>query len=181
MELKDTERAPGHTNRVFAVKYAGIQQPNILLSGGWDRTIQIWDTRAKEAIGSIYGPEICGEGIDFRDNVLLTGSWRDHDQLQLWDFGTRKKISNIVWDPNPKEVKKTYVYTAQFSKKSNDYIIAGASGTNDIRIFDRKRHNKIKKAFKSLGGCFSLDYSNDDKSFAYGGSNKTIGAYEIKF
>lgn len=29
---------PGHSNRVFAVKFHP-QDPNVLLSGGWDRTI----------------------------------------------------------------------------------------------------------------------------------------------
>jgi WD40 repeat protein len=29
---------PGHSNRIFCVKYH-LQDPNILLSGGWDRTI----------------------------------------------------------------------------------------------------------------------------------------------
>jgi len=38
------QSAPGHSNRIFCVKFHP-NDPNVLLSGGWDTTIQIWDTR----------------------------------------------------------------------------------------------------------------------------------------
>ena len=34
---------PGHTNRLFAVKYE--KDSNILLSSGWDQRIVFWDLR----------------------------------------------------------------------------------------------------------------------------------------
>ncbi len=34
---------PGHDNRIFSVKYT--ENPNILLSAGWDNSIKIWDMR----------------------------------------------------------------------------------------------------------------------------------------
>ena len=40
--------------------------PNVLLSGGWDNTVQVWDVRAGQSVRSIFGPHICGE-----DNWVL--------------------------------------------------------------------------------------------------------------
>ena len=37
--------AAGHSNRIFALKWHPTE-PNCIVSGGWDNTIQIWD-RAK--------------------------------------------------------------------------------------------------------------------------------------
>lgn len=34
----------GHSSRVYCVKYSP-NESNILFSGGWDDTIQIWDDR----------------------------------------------------------------------------------------------------------------------------------------
>lgn len=34
----------GHSSRVYCVKYHP-NQPNQLISGGWDDTLQIWDDR----------------------------------------------------------------------------------------------------------------------------------------
>ena len=36
--------AAGHSNRIFALKWHPTE-PNCLVSGGWDNTIQIWDAR----------------------------------------------------------------------------------------------------------------------------------------
>lgn len=37
---------PGHSNRVFSVKFDKDDE-NLLVSGGWDNTIQIWDLRGR--------------------------------------------------------------------------------------------------------------------------------------
>jgi len=180
VELKMTDQAPGHSNRVFSVKFSN-NNPNILLSGGWDRTIQIWDTRLKKGVSSFYGPEIAGDAIDFRENDILTGSWRDSDQIQLWDIRNTKKPTTIPWDHNPKVVKDTFVYTAQFGKTNSNYIIAGSSGTNEVRIFSRKDDGKVVKAYNNSNkGCFCVDFSSKDSSFAYGGNKGSIGICSLK-
>ncbi len=86
--------SPGHSNRVFSVKFAGID-PNILLSGGWDNTVQIWDLRCQLSVRSIFGPHICGDSLDMNRTDILTGSWRPEDPLETWDFGTGKLIEKV--------------------------------------------------------------------------------------
>ena len=65
---------PGHSNRIFSIKFTN--DPNVFISGGWDTTIQIWDARVPSPIGNIYGPHIWGDAIDIRDDIILTGSYR---------------------------------------------------------------------------------------------------------
>jgi len=38
------KKLPGHSSRIFAVRFSP-QDPNVLVSGGWDRTLQIYDIR----------------------------------------------------------------------------------------------------------------------------------------
>ena len=40
----------GHSNRVFGVHWANFDE-NVLLTGGWDRTVQMWDLRVRKNIG----------------------------------------------------------------------------------------------------------------------------------
>jgi len=62
---------------------------NVLLSGGWDNNIFLWDVRTYKSIGNFYGPNICGDCIDtLEDGTILTGSYRDSNQLELWDSKT---------------------------------------------------------------------------------------------
>lgn len=47
----------GHSNRVFAVKF-NKEDPNILISGGWDNNIVIHDLREKGPVNAIIGAYI---------------------------------------------------------------------------------------------------------------------------
>ena len=82
------KQTPGHSNRVFSVKFHPLDE-NMVLSAGWDNTVQIWDLRVEGAVRNIFGPHICGDSmdIDCDGGEILTGSWRPEEQLQLWDFG----------------------------------------------------------------------------------------------
>jgi hypothetical protein len=52
-----------------------------LLSGGWDRTIQIYDLRIGRTIGSIFGPNISGDSMDVYDDMIIAGSNRNKEIL----------------------------------------------------------------------------------------------------
>jgi len=77
LDMKEKGELPGHSNRVFAVRFNPIDT-NMLVSGGWDNTVQIYDIREKGPVHSIYGPHICGDALDFRNDgyTLLAGSYR---------------------------------------------------------------------------------------------------------
>ncbi len=80
--LQQVEKNPGHSNRIFSIKFHN-NNPNILYSGGWDDTIYIWDTRTSSYTGHIYGPRICSDTLDQRESELLCGSWREEKNLQV--------------------------------------------------------------------------------------------------
>lgn len=48
-------------------------------------------------IRSIYGAYICGDSCDLNhdSSVILTGSYRTSDTLQMWDFGSGKLIHTV--------------------------------------------------------------------------------------
>jgi WD40 repeat protein len=54
-----------HTNRLQCVKFSN-KSSFVLLTGGWDRTVKVWDTRVGDGlVETIHGPFICGsDGID---------------------------------------------------------------------------------------------------------------------
>ena len=63
---------PGHTNRVFCAKFVS-EDPNLIVSGGWDKNVKIWDIRTSQCVRSIIGPFIAGDSIDVHDGFILTG------------------------------------------------------------------------------------------------------------
>ena len=72
----------------------------MMVSGGWDNTLQIYDIRAKGPVASIYGPQICGDTLDFRNDgcSLIAGSYRHDDALQLFDMRVMKCVRTYDWD-----------------------------------------------------------------------------------
>ena len=48
-----------------------------MLSAGWDSVIHVWDLRLATSVKSIYGATVSGDSIDYRDNKILAGSYRN--------------------------------------------------------------------------------------------------------
>jgi WD40 repeat protein len=84
----------------------------MIISGGWDNNVKVWDLREGAAVRSIYGPYICGDSLDIHDGYILTGSWRADKQLQLWDFGTCEFIEDIPWNEGLQSQTACQVYTS---------------------------------------------------------------------
>jgi len=102
---------PGHSNRVFCVKF-DQDDPNLIVSAGWDKNVKVWDIRQPSPCRSVYGPYICGDSVDLHDGFILTGSYQDNHQLQLWDFGSSEHIEDINWDEGLPSDKPCFVYAS---------------------------------------------------------------------
>jgi hypothetical protein len=64
--------------------------------------VNIWDLRVGEVTQTLVGPRITGDAIDFREDLILTGSSRVVEQLQLWDYRTKQVLHTYVWDEKGK-------------------------------------------------------------------------------
>eukprot|EP00824_Muranothrix_gubernata_P008875 TRINITY_DN21442_c0_g1_i1.p1 TRINITY_DN21442_c0_g1~~TRINITY_DN21442_c0_g1_i1.p1 ORF type:complete len:348 (-),score=56.91 TRINITY_DN21442_c0_g1_i1:85-1128(-) len=169
---------PGHSNRIFAVK-ASPDDPNVILSGGWDNTVQIWDLRRESPARSIYGPHICGDALDLHGNIILTGSWCPDNQLQLWDYTTCQLIESIPWQTGPM-VDKCLLYAAQFSKEGQaELIVAGGSGANEAKVFDRATGQCIGTVDGLPRAVYSADFSHDGKVVAIGGGDGSLRVFDV--
>lgn len=64
----------GHSNRVFSTRFDKDDE-NLIVSGGWDMNVKVWDIRSQNPVRSFYGPYICGDSIDIYDRYILCGSY----------------------------------------------------------------------------------------------------------
>jgi COMPASS component SWD3 len=65
-------QCPGHTNRVFSVKFLR-DQPQVFISGGWDNVVYFWDIRDKRPIGSYFGAKVGSDTLDEKNGVIVVG------------------------------------------------------------------------------------------------------------
>lgn len=78
-------KEPGHAQRIFGLAYKN-DDPNCVVSGGWDKTLQIHDIRKGGPVGYIFGPDLSSNAVDIHDNLIVTGSYRSKNPLQIWDL-----------------------------------------------------------------------------------------------
>ena len=180
----------GHSNRIFAIKYHPSDE-NIVVSGGWDNTVQIWDKRTGHSVRSFYGPHLCGDGLDMTvdgagNATILTASWRPENPLELWDFATGNIIEQVEWKESLLASQPCLLYSGQFSKagplsKPARYIAAGGSGANEARILDRFAGEPNNPTTALVGtvaglarGVFTIDWSPTADRVAIGSGDGTI-------
>nr|XP_060636530.1 uncharacterized WD repeat-containing protein alr2800-like [Anolis sagrei ordinatus] len=123
----------GHMYRVYSVAFFP-ENDNRFISGGWDDTVQFWNSESPHSLRRISGPHICGDAvsIDKTGTQILTGSWRRNNTLQIWDAETCAKIMDI-----PEDFRgHSQIYTCHFL--GPDHIIAGGSRNNLCRLIDRR-------------------------------------------
>ncbi|KAF6029641.1 hypothetical protein EB796_012050 [Bugula neritina] len=168
---EDTE-VQGHGMRVFALKHSP-DNSHILLSGGWDNHIKVWDIRTSDGVKrTIAGPHICGDALDLKGLRILTGSWVGENSLQLWDYTSGNLIKNI---PFPSGHDGEYLYAAQFCE--NDTVVAGGSGTKSIKAINSTTCEVLGE-IELNGKCVNtLDTTRGGQLVAVGGmiNSVTIG------
>ncbi len=174
----------GHSNRVFSLKFAP-DDDNLVISGGWDNTVQVWDLRLERSVRSFYGPHICGDSIDVSGNTVLTGSYRQTEQLQTWDFGTGQLIKTINWSGSSSSGSgarpgSCMLYAASFGA-GGSLIGAGGSGVNEAKIFDRSCGDALVGTVSGLSrGVYSLDFNARGDRFVVAGGDATVRLFSIQ-
>lgn len=128
--MKEGPNEPGHSNRIFCCKF-NKENPNMVVSGGWDNTVQIYDLRYRAPISSIYGPHICGDCIEIRNDgvTMMTGSYRMEDVIEIWDLRMNKRTRSIPWEGTG--AQEDMIYEELESERAGNDSVLG-SITNSI-------------------------------------------------
>lgn len=168
----------GHTNRIFCVKYIK-DQPNLFISAGWDGTMFLWDTRVSKNVDSVYGPTISGDSLDVKGNLILAGSYRDRNCLELYDLRVFKKLCDIETKTNLGE-NLNYVSSCKFGKGKNseDYVIAGSCISNLVGIFKKDLVYKPDVVITRLkSSVYSVGFGNKENKFYFSTSEGKFNIY----
>ena len=163
----------GHSNRIFTVKWL---EENCVVSGGWDNSIIFWDLRTGGPRGDVFGPHICGESIDFKDNLMITGSYAVKDQIQIWDIRNLQCLRTIALE---EEEGNSKVYSVQVQKcGEKNVVVAGCTGVVQLVCYDLDNLMKIAEV-RDSASVFCVDFCQNSRKVAAATTNRHINIYEL--
>lgn len=165
-----------HYNRVFWVKFDPYDD-RIIYSGGWDKTININDTREKAPVGHIIGPYLSADTLDVSGTKLLVGNYRTSDPLEIYDLKKLERLESVEWKTEDGE-DGGLVLGCMYSKPKSDSIIACGSCQNELKIFDSSSHSVVASVTGIKKPIYSVDVSNTGNLIAFGTADGRINVLE---
>lgn len=136
----------GHSNRVLSVKF-DPEDPNLLITGGNDCSVFLWDLRSDTFVNRYTGPKVSPDSIDCRSGQVLLGHQTSQSPLEILDLRSFKPILSIPWvNPSNGSPSPCLISSAQFLNKQMA-VLAGSYRTPDLRLYKQTspaHHQGIK-------------------------------------
>ena len=174
-EATDYREVPSgaHSSRVQSVKWFPGSE-NLLISGGWDKTVQLWDTRVDHSIGSFYGAYLCGDALDMTSDCkqVVTASCRDENQIQLWDLAAPS--CPVATLSLPQKAEKCQFYTASISPTGN----LAVGGATDLVMFDSFTSPSYSILSPDSHPIFTSCWSRDGETLIAAGAKGKISVFQ---
>lgn len=172
----DLETTRGHCNRVFSI-ITHPTDPNIIFSGGWDNSLQVWDIRTQLSIRALIGPHVCGDSVDINGTMIMAGSWRTNNQLMFWDMRNFTLLNTMQWNITPEE-PQCMINAAKFHPNGS-YVIAGGSGVNQVKAFSTQNFIAIGTPLVFDSSILGISMMSDGTSMVVSTSDGSLFHHNV--
>ena len=151
---------------------------NIILAAGWSERVIFWDIRTGNPERSIVGPHIRGQGLDIYNDIIMTVSAREKKQVEIWDFGTAKKISDFSVEPLHAGTQS--IGSSVKIANNGTSAIIGTSGTNLGYAIDMQQLQTIGQTSSYRSPVISCNLSPFGSSLFIGTESGEAECYMIR-
>ena len=168
---KIVHKLSGHTESIFSVAYS--YDGDFIVSGSYDSTIRIWETKTGNCVKIIDACTINEDSLHApvgavvfspNNNYIASGLYSGSGEVVIWDIKS-EKILHILQGGNPQR-------GVSFNPKG-DRIIAGG-GYKEIKMWDVQSGNLVMTLKGHTDIINSVKYSPNGKYIVSASNDKTI-------
>ena len=152
---------------VSAVSYS--PDGTLLLSGGQDRVVSLWDAASGSKLRSFTGHEDYVNAVTFSPDGQFALSGGADKKLKLWEVATGREVHNF-------EGHTGAIFSAVFSPDGKQALSGGADKT--LKLWDAKGAHEIRTFAGHTGEVTSVAFSPDGRHVLSASSDKTIKLWD---
>ena len=163
------QETKAHYNAVNSIAYA--QQEDLLVSGGNDYLLKIWNELASEERGSFDYHTDHIESVAFHPQESIVASASRDKTLRLWDIQKREPLTTLKGNEG-------YLESIAFSPDGK-YIAGGGFDTR-VYLWDFRSYKLIATFYDNLSAVTSIAFSYNSKYLASGSEDGTLSIWNIE-
>ncbi len=158
----------GHAGPVFGVAYSADN--SMVLTGGIDKTIRLWDISTGQEIRKLLGHtgSVWNIACSPRGDTLLSSS-RDHT-ARLWDLDTGNQIQCLMGHTDS-------VWGVAYSPDGRTLLTGSFDKT--IRLWDTASGRQLKCLKGHTAAVWGVAYSPDGQTVLSGSWDKTVRQWDV--
>ncbi|MBV8402855.1 MAG: caspase family protein, partial [Gammaproteobacteria bacterium] len=152
----------GHTDRVSAVAFCGVQS---LASASWDHTVRLWDIASGRELRSTRGHagEVWSVACSPDGHTLASGGY-DH-AVKLWDAATGHELRTIAADAG-------WVESVAFSPSGR--VLASGGADHAVKLWDVGSGAKLHTLEGHAAFVKSVAFSRNGRLLVSGGADRAV-------
>ncbi|EJC98388.1 WD40 repeat-like protein [Fomitiporia mediterranea MF3/22] len=145
----------------------------LVVSGSWDKTVQIWDAESGQAVSDpLEGHHGIIRSVAFSPNGTCVVSGSDDETIRIWEVETGQVISG------PLEGHNGAVYSVAFSPDGTRVV----SGSTDksVMVWDVESGQAVKRFEGHVDDVNSVAFSSNGKHVVSGSYDQSIRIWDVE-